>query len=396
MHQTVSPENHTASSAPKTHSMKICILASEYFGWGKYGGLGCMSRRLAEALAARGLDAHVIVPRRQTQPPYVFLNGVHVHGFGGMNLPEARRLLLKVNPDLFHSQNPSVLTALAQQVCPRAVHLVTCRDPLDAHDWWIEFRDATWHRRLWTPFNMVTEAGPLVSWAVKRAHGVYAPAWCVQARARRIYGLSQDPGILPNLIQVPDGMPVKNEQPTLTFVGRLDKRKHPERFLELVARFPDVCFQLVGKSDDAQQNQHLRARFENLANLNWIGFVDFFQETEKMRAIFSKTWALVNTASREGLPLTFMEAAAHGCAIVSQVDPDGFATRFGACAHDGDFVPVLEKLLADPDALLAKGRAAQAYIRKVYEQEHAVDVHLAVYEKHLAAGTRATWHGLRK
>ncbi len=342
-----------------------------------------MSRRLAEALAARGIDTHVIVPRRRTQPAYVLLEGVHVHGFSGLNIIEARRLLKKVAADIFHSQNPSLLTTLARVTCPKAVHLVTCRDPRDLHDWWVEFRDATWRRRIWTPFNMLTEAGPAVGWSVKRAHAVYAPAWCVQARARRIYRLDKDPDFLPNLIQVPDTMPRKNDQPTLTFLGRLDRRKHPEHFLDLVSNFPDVRFQMVGKCDEPAQNKRLYDQYSSLPNLDWIGFVNGFTEPDKMRKILEGSWALVNTASREGLPLTFLEAAAYGCAVVSKVDPDGFATRFGICAHDGDFAKALKALLANPEDISAKGRRAQEYVRKTYKCEKAVDQHLAVYRKYL-------------
>ena len=38
-----------------------------------------------------------------------------------------------------------------------------------------------------------------------------------------------------------------------------------------------------------------------------------------MHRLLSDTWVFVSTAVREGLPLTFLEAAAYGCPIVSSV-----------------------------------------------------------------------------
>ena len=43
--------------------MKVCILSPQYFGYGKIGGFGSMSRMLAESLAARGVEVSAVVPK---------------------------------------------------------------------------------------------------------------------------------------------------------------------------------------------------------------------------------------------------------------------------------------------------------------------------------------------
>ena len=99
---------------------------------------------------------------------------------------------------------------------------------------------------------------------------------------------------------------------------------------------------------------------------------------ERMHQILSDTWIFVSTAVREGLPLTFLEAAAYGCPIISRVDPDQFATKFGKQVHDDDYSSAIRSLLADGP--LEKGRAAYEYVRATYETSKALEAHRQQYE----------------
>ena len=229
--------------------LSVCILTSQYFGWGKIGGFGSMSRALAEALAARGVKTSVIVPRRPGQQPRERLGGVDVLSFPPLDIRAAAYLLRETPADVFHSQDPQFLTALAQWVRPEAKHVVTCRDPRDTLDWLIEFRDATWGRRLRIPLNWFLETGPLVKWAVRRADAVFTPANFLREKARRIFRPKAEVGFMPNLIAVPEPAPEKPETPMLTFIGRLDRRKRPELFLDLAKACPQWNFAVVGKAE---------------------------------------------------------------------------------------------------------------------------------------------------
>ena len=377
----------TIDQKPMNKPIHICILASQYFDWGIYGGFGSMSRKLSENLVRSGQHVSVIVPRRASQRPVEVINGVTVHSFSPKSLPEATRLIRSMPADIFHSQDPTVLTYLAQKLLPERIHLVTCRDPRDAQDWWIEFRYATWTRRLLTPFNYLTESGWLVKRAVRRAHGVYCPAHFLKPKVARLYGLPQEPGFMPNLIDVPATIPQKSATPTLTFLARWDKRKRPWLFLDLAKAFPQYRFVAVGKgsaSAEAGFDAQLRKQYESVKNLEMPGFIDRFKEPERMEKLLGDTWALVSTAAREGLPLSFLEAAAYGCPIVSTVDPDGFATKFGQLVRNDDYETAVRELLADKP--LDKGRAAHAYVRDVYENSNALAAHLREYQRHLGRG----------
>ena len=357
----------------------VCILTSQYFGWGKIGGFGSMSRRLAEALAGAGVETSVIVPRRPGQPAHETVNGVSVHAFDPLDIVSARRLLKESPAGLFHSQDPTFLTLLAQITRRDARHVVTCRDPRDTADWLNEFRHATWGRRLRTPLNWLLEGSPLVRQAVRRADGVYTPAYFLQDKVRHMYNPRGEVGLLPNLIDIPERMPEKAEQPTFVSIGRLDRRKRPEIFLDLAKLFPECRFILVGKAESAERERELRAKYESLPNLDWVGYIDRFQERDRLDAILAGSWALINTASREGLPLTFLEAAGSGCAIVSFVNPDDFPARFGVHVADDDFAGALRALLSEPAVIHERGRQARAYVLETYEAGAALEHHLDAY-----------------
>jgi hypothetical protein len=189
-----------------------------------------MSRRLAEGLQRAGWDVLVIVPRRRGQRPTEWINQVKIQSFAHSNLGEAIRLLRAAPVDIFHSQDPTVLSYLAQRIRPEGIHLVTSRDPRDGRDWWIEFRNATHRRRLLTPFHYLTEAGPLVGRAVRAAHGVYCPAHSLRLKVQQVYHLPALPAFLPNMIEVPPVLQSKAARPTSIYVARFDKRKRPWLF----------------------------------------------------------------------------------------------------------------------------------------------------------------------
>jgi len=63
--------------------------------------------------------------------------------------------------------------------------------------------------------------------------------------------------------------------------------------------------------------------------------------------ILNQSWILINTASREGLPNSFIKAASHQCAKIRAVNQDGFAREFGFHVKDDNFLAALDFLLSD-------------------------------------------------
>jgi glycosyltransferase involved in cell wall biosynthesis len=361
----------------------ICIVASQYFGWGAYSGFGSMPRKLASGLAAQGFPVTVITQRRKGQRPLEMVDGVAVRSYGGLNIGELIHLVRQSKAQIFHSQNPSLVTYLAEKLKPDRVHLITCRDPHSLTDWLVEFRHATVRRRFLLAHNYASESSFLVRQAVRQAHGVFCTAEFLRPKVRSIFKLPNLPGILPNLTMVPDSLPHKSERPTFVFVARWDKRKRPKRFLDLAREFPQYRFIAAGVGSslgEIRYDLRLRRRYEGLPNLEMPGIVNQFEAPLGFSQLLSEAWVLVNTAARESLPLTFLEAAAHGCALLSAVNPDQWVSRFGQQVQADDFASGVRALMADSP--LAKGRAAYEYVKQSkHEWARALAEHIKVYQQ---------------
>jgi len=140
-----------------------------------------------------------------------------------------------------------------------------------------------------------------------------------------------------------------------------------------------VRFVAAGKALDRRRDAMLREKYRNISNLDMSGFLNQFDDTS-IGEIYEKSWVLVNTASREGLPNAFIEAAANGCAILSHVNPDGFSQNYGYHVKDDNFEKGLRRLLAD-DRWRELGEKGRQYVEQHFELEKAVDAHVREYEK---------------
>jgi glycosyltransferase involved in cell wall biosynthesis len=242
---------------------------------------------------------------------------------------------------------------------------------------------ATPWRRVITPLNYVTESGPVIAAAVRAVDAVYVPAHFLRTKVQGMFRLAEPAGFMPNLIEVPVSVPARSGAPVFISVARWDRRKRPELFLELATAFPSYRFIAVGRGSASAENEYdatLRKRYEDIPNLEMPGFINRFTEPERMQTLLRQAWVFVNTAAREGLPLTFLEAAAHGCAILSAVNPDGFAERFGVHVTDDDFAGGVRRILdADPET---RGALAREYVLATYEKQAALRAHLTEYDRH--------------
>ncbi len=353
-----------------------------------YGGFGAATRAVAKGLLERGVEVTVVMTRRPGQKPVEISDGITVVAYpgqayinAGKSLPFAA-LFKWIDADIYHSEEPSIGTYLARVGAPHKKHAVTFRDPrrLDEHraEWkeegidWKSLIQREWRYRSSYAF---------VKQAARTAHGQYAAATVVIPRAVDLYNLKQPPQFLPTPVPVPKRTLVKASQPTVCFLGRWDPRKRPELFFELAKRFPEVRFVAMGACQPhfKDRDANLRAEYGSVPNLEMPGVM---LGEEKSR-ILEESWILINTSWREGLPISFIEAAAHRCAILSYLNPDSFTENFGYWAKE-DTLESLETglrwLLAE-NCWQEKGLLGQAYVNETFEYEHAIDCHLRAYEK---------------
>jgi len=356
--------------------MRVCLISVEIFAWGKYGGFGRDTRIIGQELVKRGLEVSAVVPRRSEQKPEEDLDGIRVLSFQKSDLLSYGELFRQIDADIYHSMEPSISTFVAMRAVPQAKHAVTFLDPRTTSDWLTELRLPSVNP-IQVISNWVYEDNPMVTRAIRNADGLYVPAHFLAVKAKKKYGLNNTPGFLPTPVAIPENIH-KATKPTVCYISRWDRRKRPELFLKLAEHFPQVRFVAVGASRDLKWDNYLREKYSGLQNLELLGFIDQFSGT-KLWDILSESWILINTAAREGLPNAMKEGAAHACAILSSVDPDGFASRFGYFASQDDFIAGLEELLQN-DNWRSRGQIGRAYVRDEYNLKRTIDMHLQVYE----------------
>ncbi len=369
--------------------MKVCLISNQIAAWGKIGGFGTATRALGAGLAKRGIDVSAVVVRRPEngQQRVEELDGITVYGTDTIETLTSGSIFRQIDADIYQSQEPTIASYLAQRSMPGRCHVVTCRDPRDWREHLVELRHTNLKRRLMFPATWYYEASPWVKRSVRRADAVLMPApTALTPRIRRLYGADISPRFVPYPVDLPAQEPVKSETPMVLFVGRFDHRKRMERFFELAEKYPDYRFVAVGEAHDKSYDEHLRRTYGHLENLEMPGFVPRFG-ARTVADYYEKAWILVNTSAREGLPYTFMEAAAYGVALLSALDPEHFASRFGYYAEKDDFEDGLARLLED-DLWRTRGRLAAQFIAETWNESNCLDEHIRIYEDLMSKSRR--------
>ena len=356
--------------------MRICLLANEIFAWGKIGGFGRATRMIGRELVKRGFEVIAITPRRNSQQPVEVLDGMRVLGFDPKNPFTAYRLYQQADADIYHSEEPSFSTFLAMQAMPKRKHLITFQDTRRINDWLINLRYPSLNR-VQVLTDWLYEDNPFTRYAIHHAQGLFASARFLIPRAKEIYHLKQAPEFLPNPVYLPKETQ-KATVPTVSFVSRLDRLKRPELFLQLARSFPEVRFVAAGVSRNPVYGQFLREQASSLPNLSMPGFIDPF-DSDDFTGLLGRSWILANTSPKEGLPNVFIEAAAHRCAILSSVDPDGFTTNYGVHVHDDDFSAGLRKLLEN-DFWREQAAKGFDYVSSTFSADKSIDQHVRIYQ----------------
>src|SRR5205807_10440094 len=128
---------------------------------------------------------------------------------------------------------------------------------------------------------------------------------------------------LPNIVDIDAGEVIKNQQPRVIFLGRLDPIKRPWVFVELARRFPGVEFLMLGQSHFRGRGSWVPRQLPE--NTKLLGHVDGEQKLH----LLSSAWVLVNTSIHEALPTSFLEALACETPLLSCTNLEGIVSRFG-------------------------------------------------------------------
>ncbi len=185
-----------------------------------------------------------------------------------------------------------------------------------------------------------------------------------------------DVPLLPNLVDLSPVGISKSARPSVLFLARMDPVKRPWLFVELARRFPDVDFVVAGRTHFTGAGSWQPDKLPT--NVRLLGHVD---GEEKRRAIAS-AWVLINTSVHEGLPVSFLEALACGVPLLSTLDPEKTASRFGVFVgcHSGDglaSLPALQdglqRLLSDHSWRESLGGAGRAWVTGLHNRDNFLE-----------------------
>ena len=114
---------------------------------------------------------------------------------------------------------------------------------------------------------------------------------------------------------------------SILWVGRCERLKKPEVFIELASQLNETRFVMVCPAALNQEKyfQEIKLKASTITNLEFKAFVEFHE----IEQYFRRAVVFVNTSEFEGFPNTFIQAAKFKNVIVSlNVDPDNFIRYF--------------------------------------------------------------------
>lgn len=204
---------------------------------------------------------------------------------------------------------------------------------------------------------------------------------CLISPAMELYDLPMETPVkfLPNPIEIDFDFKfdINKKKKQVIFLGRLEAQKRAWIYCEIAKRMPEYEFYVLGGFFRfAEENKKMLAPYMNgqIKNLHFMGHVD----GEEKQKFLEESRIMVNTAIWEGIPISWLEVLSYGTAVVSAVERENLAGRFGGCVGDilGDgfdgvdkFIPVIRELMENDELYSQKAKAAIEYIRQTHNIE---------------------------
>lgn len=368
--------------------MKITITGLEYFQWGVYGGFGFFTRKLATELTKRGVEVEVLVPKlsNQQKPEQVdWFDGVKV-----VTTPKIRSMInspiYKTDCDVIHEQYNPLDTLLSFRANPSAAKVVTIQDMRTyeerkrigevTHDDSIHFGFPKGWRVYYQKFILGIEG-----YNIRSANVVACQAKLLYPKIRSMFGYKGQMTFLPNFIDVPEGPFKKTDKPSVLWLARIDPIKDPLLMFKVAKAVPGVDFYVLGQTTNPNMAR-LVAEYSDVPNLHFVGH----QEGNIKEELLNKSWILINTSVYECLPVSFLEALAHKCAILSTQNPDNYTENYGyydATATVEGLVSGLKSLIEN-DNWKAKANEGYSYVKANHATDVCVQQHIDLYRRLIA------------
>lgn len=281
---------------------------------------------------------------------------------------------IKDRPDVihYHAEGPCVPLPLAKRAGIRTVATI------HGLDW----QRAKWGKLASTYIKMGERA------AANKSDGLIVLSKSAQSYFEGAYGRKAT--FIPNGIEAKQPRPVNqikdkwglDEGSYLLYLGRLVPEKRPELLIEAFRKL-DTDKSLViagGGSDTSEYEASLREAAQGDPRILFTGFVS----GEPLEELYSNCYAYMLPSDVEGMPMSLLEAMAHGrCCVTSDI-PEcadvlaGNGVTFEKGSADSLWA-ALQGLLTDGDRGRVLGTAAKEHVEKTYNWESVVERTLELY-----------------
>ena len=186
---------------------------------------------------------------------------------------------------------------------------------------------------------------------------------------------SADPVVIPSFSQMADRSEAEPEY--LLWADRLVPYKHPEHYLELARRAPDIRLKMIlspTSETPAGLMDRIRSEGESLPNLELLPP----RPRDQLLAETARAAAVVCTSAWEGMPNRFLEAWARGVPVLSlSVDPDDRISEKDIGIYAGGsmdrFVEGAAALWTERARRAEMGDRARQFVRETHSPDAVAD-----------------------
>ena len=269
----------------------------------------------------------------------------------------------KVDADIYMLKTASPGVALAAVFCQTHKSIFTYRTAAAAEC------DGTYRRN-----HPLT--GSAFNWSLRRAGAVFAQNADDRDNLKKTIGV--------NAVVIPNGhimVPLKlTAGYSILWVGRSDRVKRPDLFLEMAKAMPKEKFTMICQQATGDNGyEKLKSQAAGINNVEFIERVPL-AEIDKY---FSAAKIFVNTSNAEGFPNTFIQACKNGTAIVSlSVNPDGFLDKYN-CGQScgGDLGKLIESLghILENERYIELGKNGRKYVEQKHDIKKIVEEYKNIF-----------------
>ena len=310
-------------------SSKGLAIVMPHFFFENKGGAELQSYYLARELVANGWSVDYIREVDMIKPEDSSYKGIKLHGifipsFLGhprllflkqlIRKIQLKRVLSRIRPDLIYVRaDESYLPIIGRQL-----------DSLEAQLIWACSHEDKLKRDHWKSKYGKSISKQIVNELIRSSLII------LQSEQQRAL-LFQNFGIQGEVMYNAHPIPSKErheKRKRVLWVGRLHKRKFPERFIEIVKTLSnrnDIEFIMFGRRLDGRYDQLISNTEAEYSNFRFID-----NASQKMVSdLLSSSRVIVNTSDREGFSNTFIEAWILGVPVVAlrSVNPDNILIK---------------------------------------------------------------------